>query len=59
VDALQSQRAAATDPMEESFAGLMLGVAGGDPIDMQEMLQKFRIKLTSVREYARSVAAGN
>lgn len=57
LEALQSQREAATDPMQESFAGLMLGIAGGDPIDMQETLQKFPLKLASVGEYARSAVA--
>jgi len=59
VEALQSQLNAATDPMQKSFAGLMLCVANGDPIDMKEMLKKFPIKLKTVREYARSVVAGS
>lgn len=55
--ALQSQRDEATDPMQESFAALMLCVAHGDPIDMENVLQTFPIKLTTVREYARSVVS--
>jgi uncharacterized protein YbjT (DUF2867 family) len=55
--ALQSQRDEATDPMQESFAALMLCVAHGDPIDMEYVLQTFPIKLTTVREYARSVVS--
>ena len=55
--ALQSQRDEATDPMQESFAALMLCVAHGDPIDMEYVLQTFPIKLTTVREYAMSVVS--
>jgi uncharacterized protein YbjT (DUF2867 family) len=54
-DALQSQFDSAEDPMQKSFSGLMLCVANGDPIDMKDMLQAFPIKLTSVREYSRSI----
>jgi uncharacterized protein YbjT (DUF2867 family) len=59
VEALQSQLNTATDPMQKSFAGLMLCVANGDPIDMKEMEKKFPIKLKTVREYARSVVTGS
>jgi uncharacterized protein YbjT (DUF2867 family) len=58
-EALQSQLDTATDPMQKSFSGLMLCVAHGDPIDMQEILAKFPIKLKSVREYARSVVSAS
>jgi NADH dehydrogenase len=57
--ALQSQRDEATDPMQESFSGLMLCLAKGDPISMEGLLQAFRIKLTSVKEYAQSVVAAS
>lgn len=53
--ALQSQRDEAADPMQKSFAGLMMCVANGDPIDMKDVLKAFPIKLTSVKDYARSV----
>ncbi|MBN2214507.1 MAG: NmrA family NAD(P)-binding protein [Bacteroidales bacterium] len=56
-EALQSQLKTAADPMEKSFAGLMLCVANGDPIDMKDTLSKFPIKLKSVREYARSMVS--
>lgn len=56
-EALQSQLDTATDPMQKSFSGLMLCVANGDPINMQETLAKFPIKLKSVRDYARSIVA--
>lgn len=57
VEALQSQLQSATDLMEKSFAGLMLCVANGDPIDMREILSRFPVKLRSVREYARSMVS--
>ena len=57
VEALQSQMNAATDPMQKSFAGLMLGVANGDPIDMKDTIAKFPIKLKSVKEFAQSMVA--
>jgi uncharacterized protein YbjT (DUF2867 family) len=57
VEALQSQLDTATDLMEKSFAGLMLCIANGDPINMEDTLAKFPIKLKSVREYANSIMA--
>jgi uncharacterized protein YbjT (DUF2867 family) len=57
VEALQGQHAAATDPMQKSFAGLMIGIADGRSIDMRATLQSFPIKLKTVREYAREVLA--
>jgi uncharacterized protein YbjT (DUF2867 family) len=55
--ALQSQLDGAVDPMQKSFLSLMLCLANGDPINMENVLQAFPIKMTSVREYARKVAA--
>ncbi len=52
-EALQAQLAAATDPIQQSFAALMLAVTQGDEIDMRETLQKFPLQLTSVKEFAR------
>lgn len=57
--ALRSQRDEATDPMQKSFAGLMMCVANGDPIDMKRMLKTFAVKLTSVRDYAGRVIAAS
>jgi uncharacterized protein YbjT (DUF2867 family) len=51
-DSLQAQLAAAEDDFQKSFAGLMLGVASGDAIEMKEMAEKFGIRLTSIKEYA-------
>lgn len=55
-EALREQKAAATDSLQKSFAGLMLGTAAGNIIDMEDTVQDFRVELTSVKEYARSVA---
>jgi NADH dehydrogenase len=57
-DALQAQQEAATDPMEQSFAGLMRGYARGDATEMDATLEAFPLQLTSVREYASSVLHG-
>jgi NADH dehydrogenase len=55
VDALEAQRAAASDPMQQSFAALMVGYAKAAPIDMTATLKMFPIALTSVDDYARAV----
>jgi uncharacterized protein YbjT (DUF2867 family) len=52
---LQSQREQATDPMQKSFSSLMLCVANGDPIDMQEVQQEFPVRLTSVKQFAQQM----
>jgi len=57
VDALQQQLAGATDPMQKSFVGLMLGYASATAIDMTATLKTFPLKLRTVEEYARSVMA--
>jgi NADH dehydrogenase len=54
-EALQGQFAAATDPMQKSFAGLMIGYAAGHPVDMSATLKAFPLKLKSMEEYAQSV----
>ncbi|HMC20578.1 MAG TPA: SDR family oxidoreductase [Thermoanaerobaculia bacterium] len=57
-EALTAQRASATDPMQHSFASLMLYYAKGDPIDMSRTMSLFPIRLKSVRDYAQQVIAG-
>jgi uncharacterized protein YbjT (DUF2867 family) len=57
VEALEAQQQGATDPMMQSFVGLMRCYAAGDPIDMRETLRVFPVQLTSVGEYARRVYA--
>jgi NADH dehydrogenase len=56
-EALEEQEKAATDPMQQSFAGLMRCYARGDAIHMQETLRAFPVQLTSVRDYAKSCLA--
>ena len=51
-DALAAQQAAATDPMMQSFSGLMRCYAAGDTIDMDTTLQDFPVPLTTVEEFA-------
>jgi len=52
-ESLLAQKQAAKDPLQESFAALMLSYAEGDPIDMRATLQTFPEQLTSVRDYAK------
>jgi len=52
---LREQLDSANDSLEKSFAGLMLQYAHGDAIDMRRLLESIPIRLTSVREYARTV----
>lgn len=51
-DALEEQKKTASDPLQQSFAALMLYYAEGNVIDMRETLRKFPVQLTSVEEYA-------
>jgi uncharacterized protein YbjT (DUF2867 family) len=52
---LRAQFDGAADPMQKTFAGLMLGYLYGDAIDMAPVVDQFGIQLTSVDEYARGV----
>lgn len=52
---LRAQFEGATDPLQKSFAALMLGYLHGDAMDMKWVVDTFGIKLSSVDEYARSV----
>lgn len=56
--ALRQQHAAATEEYQKTFAALMLGICGGDSIDMTETLRRFPVKMTSVRDYARNITSG-
>jgi uncharacterized protein YbjT (DUF2867 family) len=53
-ETLREQRESASDPLQRSFAGLMLNYSRGSIVDMQETLQKFSVRLTSVRDYAQA-----
>jgi NADH dehydrogenase len=51
-EALRAQSSAASDPLQQSFAALMLYYARGDTIDMAETLRALPVRyLKSVREY--------
>lgn len=51
-EALRAQHSAATDPLQQSFAGLMLYYARGHAIDMAEALRVLPVQhLQSVRDY--------
>jgi NADH dehydrogenase len=56
--AIEQMRANAKNPIEETFAGLMLFCARGDEIDMRDTLRRYPRRLTTIREYADRVLAG-
>ena len=58
-EALEAQQAGATDSLSKSFAALMHSLVVGNVINMSDTLQQFPIKLTSVRDYAKSVVSDN
>lgn len=55
---LMSRFTTATDPMEKSFAALMLSYAHGGAIEMAGLTKEFGLELTPVEAYARRVMAG-
>jgi uncharacterized protein YbjT (DUF2867 family) len=54
-EVLRAQFEEATDSMQKSFAGLMLGYSSGDAIDMTAIQQEFGIQLTNIDQFARIV----
>jgi uncharacterized protein YbjT (DUF2867 family) len=52
---LTEQFDSVTDSLEKSFAGLLLQYAHGEAIEMRGLLDLIAVRLTSVREYARTV----
>jgi hypothetical protein len=52
---LREQLDSATDSSEKSFAGITLKYAHGEAIDMRGLLESIPVRLTSVREYAKTV----
>jgi uncharacterized protein YbjT (DUF2867 family) len=52
---LEAQWRDAADPLQKSFAALMLGFAHGDSIDMRQTLKTFPLREITVREYANRV----
>jgi len=55
--ALENQLETATDPLEQSFAGLMLQYAAGDPIDTTTSSRLFPFQMTAVRDFIASQLA--
>lgn len=55
VEAIAAQQKEATDPMQQSFAGLMLAIAAGDAVRTANAERDFGVKPRSVREYAHDV----
>ena len=56
--ALESQLQTATDPLQKSFAGLMLQCARGDAIDVTTSSRLFPFPMTAVRDYINAQFAG-
>jgi uncharacterized protein YbjT (DUF2867 family) len=56
-EALRAQCSATTDPLQQSFAALMLYYAKGDRVDTSKTMKDFSVQAKSVRDYARSVTA--
>ena len=52
-EAIKAQREGAKDPLSESFAALMLGLANGSEIDMKKTLAVFPAQLVSINDYAK------
>lgn len=55
--ALLAQFAAATDPLQKSFAGLQLFAAAGSVIPMEQTARAFGVRLTPLAEYVARVTA--
>jgi uncharacterized protein YbjT (DUF2867 family) len=57
--ALEAQWSSAQNPFDRTFAGLMLGVARGFFTGLEPPFDKFPMRMTSVREYARRMASAS
>lgn len=55
--ALEAQWKGSENPMEKSFASLMLGVARGFDAGMEPPFEKFPMQLTTPREFVRRMGA--
>lgn len=53
--ALQQQKQAASNALEEAFAALMLSYADGNVMEMDETLRQIPMQMTTVKEYAQRV----
>jgi uncharacterized protein YbjT (DUF2867 family) len=54
-EALEAQQAAATDPMQQSFAAAMRYMARGDSIDMSDTFKSFGVQPATLQEYVQRV----
>jgi len=52
---LAAQQKEATDPMQQSFSGLMRSLALGDSVEMDVLAKKFGVRPKSVHDFAREV----
>jgi uncharacterized protein YbjT (DUF2867 family) len=59
VSALLAQHSSATDSMAKTFAGLMLGYAEGNYIDMTETRKVYPFRTGSVRDYVQRIPVGH
>jgi uncharacterized protein YbjT (DUF2867 family) len=59
VTALQAQQGSATDSMTKTFAGLMLGYAEGNNIDMTETRKVYPFRTGSIRDYVQRILVGH
>jgi uncharacterized protein YbjT (DUF2867 family) len=57
VDALEAQLAAAEDPTEKSFAGLLLRCACGDPVVTARVPASVQLPMKTVAEHAADTLA--
>lgn len=57
-ETLEQRFATATDQLEVSFAGLMLNIAKGDPMEMSSTITTFGVEPMSVADYAKAVVNG-
>jgi len=55
VETITQQQKEATDPMQKSFATLMLAMAAGDSVPMEKTARDFGVRLRSVHQYAEEV----
>lgn len=54
---LEARKAAASNPIEKTFAALTLAAARGDIVDTTDTWEKFGLRPKSVRDYANTVLA--
>ena len=57
--ALEAQYAAATDPMQRTFAALMLSAARGDDVPTEAAGRQFPFEMTTVEQFARRTAGAS